>query len=168
MASRTRIPLTWDNGAPWELRVDVVPLNGAPKAPRLTMSTRCACRAGCVAATSASRSPMRRSSRQVSSLPTASRRPFATMGNHSLIVALADEGSIEVPAVEVDELLRELHTLPAVPPIDLPESLASRRSVPTPQAGRPTRAGACRLVAAVEGHGRRQLRLRPASSSTAT
>jgi hypothetical protein len=28
-----------------------------------------------------------------------------------------------VPAVEVDELLRELHTLPAVPPIELPETL---------------------------------------------
>jgi hypothetical protein len=58
--------------------------------------------------------------------------PVRDDDSHQLIVAHADEGSIDVPAVEVDELLRELHALPAVPPIDLPESLGVVEERPTP------------------------------------
>ena len=126
-------PLAWDPGPPWELRVDVVPVNGT-------------------APTNGSHAPndahtlrmqgwLRRGDERLA-LADASilapglviahgvAAPVQDEGNHSLIVALADEGSIEVPAVEVDDLLRELHTLPAVPPLELPESLGVREHRP--------------------------------------
>ena len=128
-------PLTWDAGPPWELRVDVVPVNGtaptngAPKPDeihalrmqgwlrrgdeRLALTDASILAPGLVIAHGVA-------------------APVRDEGNHSLIVALADEGSIEVPAVEVDELLRELHALPAVPPLDLPESLGVREERPAP------------------------------------
>jgi hypothetical protein len=59
--------------------------------------------------------------------------PVRDDGNHALIVALADEGSIDVPSVEVDELLRELHALPTVPALDLPENLGVREERPAPR-----------------------------------
>ena len=57
------MPLDWDHGEPWELRVDVAAAERRRRR-RLTTFTRCACRAGSVAATSGSRSPTRRSSRR--------------------------------------------------------------------------------------------------------
>jgi hypothetical protein len=126
-------PLTWDPGAPWELRVDVVPVNGAvptngSHAPndfhtlrmqgwlrrgdeRLALADASILAPGLVIAHGVA-------------------APVREEGSHSLIVALADEGSIDVPAVEVDELLRELHTLPAVPPLELPESLGVHEDRP--------------------------------------
>jgi hypothetical protein len=113
-------PLAWDTGGAWELRVDVTPLNGAT-APSEAHALRV-------------QGWLRRGDERLA-LADASilapglviahgvAAPVRDDGNHALIVALADEGSIEVPAVEVDELLRELHTLPAVPPIELPETL---------------------------------------------
>jgi len=126
-------PLTWDSGPAWELRVDVVPANGtAPTngahAPNEVHTLRM-------------QGWLRRGDERLA-LADASilapglviahgvAAPVRDEGNHSLIVALADEGSIEVPAVEVDDLLRELHTLPAVPPLELPESLGVREDRP--------------------------------------
>jgi superfamily II DNA or RNA helicase len=124
------MPLVWDTGAPWELRVDVEPANGAVEPndvhalhvqgwlrrgdERLALTDASILAPGLVIAHGVA-------------------APVRDDGNHSLIVALADEGSIEVPAVEVDELLRELHTLPAVPPIDLPESLGVKEDRPDPR-----------------------------------
>jgi hypothetical protein len=110
------LPLGWDHGEPWELRVDVAPLNGAspPGTPNGAHSLRV-------------QGWLRRGDERLA-LTDASilapglviangvAAPIRDDGNHSLIVALADEGSIEVPELEVDELLRELHTLPSVPP----------------------------------------------------
>jgi len=122
------LPLVWDNGPPWELRVDVIPLNGA-SAPNGAHALRM-------------QGWLRRGDERLS-LNDASilapglviahgvAAPVRDDGNHALIVALADEGSIEVPAAEVDELLRELHTLPSVPLIDLPESLGVKEETPT-------------------------------------
>jgi superfamily II DNA or RNA helicase len=123
-------PLLWDDGEPWELRVDVAPLNGAPTPndvhalrvqgwlrrgdERLALTDASILAPGLVIAHGVA-------------------APVRDEGNHALIVALADEGSIEVPAVEVDELLRELHTLPAVPPIDLPDSLGVKEDRPAPR-----------------------------------
>jgi superfamily II DNA or RNA helicase len=123
------LPLTWDTGEPWELRVDVVPLNGESP-PNVAHALRV-------------QGWLRRADERLS-LTDASilapglviahgvAAPVRDDGSHALIVALADEGSIDVPAIEVDELLRELHTLPAVPPIDLPESLGVVEARPTP------------------------------------
>ena len=120
-------PLAWDPGEPWELRVDIVPLNGESP-PNVAHALRM-------------QGWLKRGDERLS-LTDASilapglviahglAAPVREDGNHALIVALADEGSIEVPAVEVDELLRELHSLPAVPPLDLPETLGVREERP--------------------------------------
>ncbi|HUQ81263.1 MAG TPA: SNF2-related protein, partial [Gemmatimonadaceae bacterium] len=122
-------PLEWDHGAPWDLRVDIVPLNGdSPNGghalrmqgwlrrgdERLALTDAAILAPGLVIAHGVA-------------------APVRDGGNHTLIVALADEGSIEVPAVEVDELLRELHTLPNVPTLDLPETLGIREESPDPR-----------------------------------
>jgi len=124
------MPLAWDHGPPWELRVDIAPLNGAEgangvhalrmqgwlrrDAERLSLTDASILAPGLVIAHGVA-------------------APVRDDGNHALIVALADEGSIEVPAVEVDELLRELHTLPTVPALDLPDSLGVREDHPAPR-----------------------------------
>jgi len=129
-------PLTWDAGPPWELRVDVVPVNGtaptngAPKPDEIHALRM--------------QGWLRRGDERLALTDASILAPGLVIahgvaalvrdeGNHSLIVALADEGSIEVPAVEADELLRELHALPAVPPLDLPESLGVREERPAPR-----------------------------------
>jgi superfamily II DNA or RNA helicase len=121
--------LTWDDGEPWELRVDVVPLNGESP-PHVAHALRV-------------QGWLRRGDERLALTDASILAPGLVIAHgvaapvrdddsHQLIVALADEGSIDVPAVEVDELLRELHTLPAVPPIDLPESLGVVEERPTP------------------------------------
>jgi len=126
------LPLGWDHGQPWELRVDVAPLNGAspPGTPNGAHSLRVQgwLRRG------EERLALTDASILAPGLVIANgvAAPIRDDGNHSLIVALADEGSIEVPELEVDELLRELHTLPSVPPIELPESLGVREERPAP------------------------------------
>ena len=62
--------------------------------------------------------------------------------------------------MEVDELLRELHALPAVPPLELPESLGVREERPAPRPVVRLGAGPRRLVATCQGHRHRQFRLR--------
>jgi superfamily II DNA or RNA helicase len=124
-------PLTWDDGPPWELRVDVTPLNGTSSSPNGTH-------------TLGVQGWLKRGDERLALADTSILAPGLVIahgiaapvcdeGNHSLIVALADEGTIEVPEVEVDELLRELHALPAVPRIDLPESLGVREEYPAPR-----------------------------------
>ena len=123
------IPLVWDHGDPWELKLDISPPagNGAPNDvhtvhvqgwlrrgdDRLALADASILAPGLVIAHGVA-------------------APVRDDGNHALIVALADEGSIEVPVVEVDELLREIHTLPTVPPLEIPESLGVREERPAP------------------------------------
>jgi superfamily II DNA or RNA helicase len=124
-------PLLWDNGQPWELRVDVTALNGAssPNGTTHALGVQGWLRRG------DERLALSDASILAPGLVIAHgvAAPVRDDGNHALIVALADEGTIEVPSVEVDELLRELHTLPAVPPIDLPETLGIREERPSPR-----------------------------------
>ena len=125
-------PLTWDHGDPWELRVDVAPLSPAVPggSPNGAHSLRV-------------QGWLRRGDERLSLSDAALLAPGLVIAHgvasrvrddvsHALVVALADEGSIEVPATEVDDLLRELHTLPAVPAIELPETIGIRQEEPTP------------------------------------
>jgi len=123
------LPLIWDPGEPWEVRLDIGPLtpNGTPNG----------------AATLRVQGWLRRGDERLSLSDTALLAPGLVIAHgiaarvraevsHALLVALADEGSIEVPAVEVDELVRELHQLPTVPAVELAESIGIREDRPTP------------------------------------
>lgn len=142
------LPLVWDDGEPWELRVDVRPQNGVVESNGASPNGSSASDEGSHSVAHVAQSLLvqgwlRRGDERLS-LTDASilapglvishgvAAPVRDEGNHALIVALADEGTIEVPAGEVDELLRELHRLPAIPPIDLPESLGVKEERPTP------------------------------------
>ena len=122
-------PLSWDHGEPWELKVDIAPANGIG-APNEVHSLHV-------------QGWLRRGDERLALADTSILAPGLVIahgvaapvrddGNHALIVALADEGSIEVPSVEVDELLREIHALPTVPTLELPESLGIREERPAP------------------------------------
>jgi len=122
-------PLAWDPGEPWELRIHVAPVDtsASPHAdPQLRVEGW-----------------LGRGSERMSFGDAALLAPGLVIAhgtaalvrdhpNHALVVALADERAIDVPAADVDELLRELHALPAVPPIDLPESFGVREEHPAP------------------------------------
>jgi hypothetical protein len=123
-------PLVWD-GEPWELRIRVAPVEADPATDgeallrvegwlgrgdeRMSLAEAAILAPGLVIAHGTA-------------------APVRDAPNHALLVALADERALDVPASDAGELLRELHALPAVPPIDLPESLGVReeRHVPTP------------------------------------
>ena len=126
------LPLAWDQGEPWELRVDIAPLT--PAAPEGTPNGASPLRV---------QGWLRRDDERMSLGDAALLAPGLVIAHgiasrvrdnvsHSLMVALADEGSIEVPAEEVGDLLRELHTLPSVPAIELAEGVPIREERPAP------------------------------------
>ena len=123
------LPLAWDHGQPWELRVDIKPLNGDSPSGGHALRMQGWLRRG------DERLSLTDASILAPGLVIAHgvAAPVRDDGNHALIVALADEGSIDVPSVEVDELLRELHALPTVPTLDLPEALGVREERPAPR-----------------------------------
>lgn len=109
-------PLAWDEGAPWELRLAVVPADGEGGTYRLQGHLA---REGEQMALEEPVLFMRES--LLLARGVASR--WIDHGAFDLVPAMRQDLKVEVPRAEAEELVAELHALPKLPPLDLPPEL---------------------------------------------